>query len=167
MGHIILNNNKHSMNTCLVVFHSIYTASTMSKSMAQNMKPIKTRMKRLLSVLCLWHEFFKIMSWSSSTQTILPSSLWYPLSPTAYFLSGILKYSAIWSHLWTQTSTFPPQKIVMSSVAEGLGSETDKMFWCCAMLNLYVSPAPLILKSNQAVLGSFQNLLVTNEWCQH
>ncbi len=65
VSHVILNNNTHSMDTCFVVLHSICTASSMSKAMAQNMKPTKSRMNRLLYVLCP-HEFIKLI-----TMTIL------------------------------------------------------------------------------------------------
>ncbi len=48
----ILNKNAHSMNTCLVVFHSIKTTSTISKAMAQIRNSAKSRMKNKETLLC-------------------------------------------------------------------------------------------------------------------
>ncbi len=93
----------------------------MSKAIAQNMKPTKSRMTILLSVFCLKNDFFKLIivillyannfTWLSTISTDS-----YCILSIRYFEVEFLVIS-----FKMQAFKFPPWNMVMSGVAAGLG----------------------------------------------
>ncbi len=71
MSHVILNNYSYNLNTVVMVIYSIFTTCTMSKAIAQNMKPIFCKNVEFLFVVC---PNSNSSSCLSSTQTVLPGS---------------------------------------------------------------------------------------------
>ncbi len=94
VSNFILHNNIPNMDTCLVVFCSICTASPMSKDMAQIMKPTKLRMKRLLSVFWLWYELFKLII---VTNLYADSFTWhFAISTVLYWILSARYFEVEW-----------------------------------------------------------------------
>ncbi len=142
--HVILNNNAHSMGICLVVFHPICTASTMPKAIVQNMKPTKSRVKRLLSGLCPQHIFFKLIIGvilCTNNFTCL-----YSISTVSYIILSIRyceEKSRLISFMNTniRISTMEHDNVWCDSRFRSINRQNVSCH--NATLNSYVIPAPL------------------------